>query len=193
MKHSNKILFTLALGAISFGAFAQDDADDDHTVTVGVPETFLVDIEPAASKNITVGPEMAAPAEAGAALDFSAASDNTLWLNYSSIVENNTDTRDITVAVTSGTIPTGITVTVQAGADAGNGDGTVGTAAGSAITLSGTAQNIVTGIGSCYTNTGASNGHNLTYTVALTSGSGNYAQLFTDNNTALTVTYTITD
>lgn len=193
MKNVNKFLFALALGAISFGANAQDDADDFHTVAVGVPEVFIVDLEVASgSKNITVGPAQASPAEAGAALDFTNSTDNSLWLNYSSIVENVTTTRNVTAAITVGTLPTGVTVAVFAGADAGSGDGNVGTTAGS-VTLSGTAQNVVTGIGSCYTGTGATSGHNLTYTVALAAGAGSYGTLFTDNNTTLTVTYTITD
>lgn len=193
MKNVNKFLFALALGAISFGANAQDDDDDFHTVQVGVPEVILVDLEVASgSKNIVVGPVMTAPAEAGSPLDFTNATDNTIWLNYSSIVENNTTTRNVTAAITTGTLPTGVTLSVTAAADAGAGDGTVGTTAG-AVSLTGTAQNVVTGIGSCYTGNGASSGHNLTYTVALGAGAGSYATLFTDNNTTVTVTYTITD
>jgi hypothetical protein len=185
----NKIMAVVALGVLSVGAYAQDAATDDHTATVGVPEVFIVDIEPQASKNITVGPT--APVEAGEGLDFSSATNSDLWLNYSSIVENGTSTRNVTAAITAGTVPAGLTL--SASADAGNGDGTVGTQVGSAITLSGTAQNLVTGIGSCYTGDGANNGHNLTYAVSLTAGAGNYASLFTDNNDVLTVTYTITD
>ncbi|MCG8483115.1 MAG: hypothetical protein MJA31_07390 [Clostridia bacterium] len=148
-----------------------------------------MDIEGA---NTSITMTFGAPAsdEAGSPLS-DPSSNSSLWLNYSSIVGASGETRSITVkldnAVSEGTL------TVQAASDAGNGLGSVGTAAASAITLSTTAQNIVTGIGSCYTGSGTSNGHQLTYSLSLTTTSSNYSNLVHNTNNQYTVTYTITD
>lgn len=190
MKKFNYLL-TLGLLAVSTLAFAQDDGDDVHQVTISVPEVALLDIEAASSTTISLGPT--APTEAGSPITFTSATDNSLWLNYSSIIGSTTESsRTVTAQITSGTVPAGMTLSVVAGADAGNGDGTVGTPT-AAVTLSGSAQNIITAIGSCYTGTGTSNGHQLTYTLALDAASGSYANLDFDDAGNINVTYTITN
>ena len=185
----------LVLLTMIFGVFvklqAQDGLTDSHDITISVPEVAILDIEPSASKDISLTP--AAPTEAGDPISFGSATNTSLWLNYSSIIGTTSDpSRTITVAITGGTVPAGLDLKVQAAADAGNGAGTVGTAAGSALTLTGVAQNIVTAIGSCYTNTPENNGHNLTYSLSLESG-GDYADLDFDDSATVTVTYTISD
>ncbi len=70
---------------------------------------------------------------------------------------------------------------VTAGADAGNGDGTMGSSAGQ-VTLTSSYQTVISGIGSAYTADGANNGHNLTY-----------AQIDFDEDVTLTITYTISN
>jgi hypothetical protein len=158
-----------------------------HVVNVSIPEVFLVDIEPSNATTISLAPS--APTEAGLGLDFSGATNNSLWLNYSSIVENATHTRKVTVQITNGTVPSGVDLKVSAAAAAG-GTGTVGTPTGT-ITLSTLAQDFVTGIGSCYTGDGTSKGHNLTYSFALQAG--NYNKVYSVSTTPITVTYTITN
>jgi hypothetical protein len=60
-------------------AFAQtDDNDDAHSVAVTVPSFAILDIEPAANKNITLA--FTKPDEAGLAIV--APSNDALWLNY---------------------------------------------------------------------------------------------------------------
>ncbi len=63
----NKLKLTVAMSlfaaAISGNVNAQDTNTDGHTITVSIPEVALVDIEPAATKNITLG--FTAPTEAG--------------------------------------------------------------------------------------------------------------------------------
>ena len=113
-------------------------------------------------------------------------------MNYSSIIGSTTEpSRDVTVAITTGTVPGGMTLKVVAAADAGNGAGTMGTPTAE-VTLSSTAQDIVTGVGSCYTGNGTSNGHQLSYTLTLTAPA-NYGDLDFDDATTLTVTYTLSD
>ncbi len=80
-KMKTKILLAFALATffihISYG---QDTNTDSHTITVEIPEVALVDIEPSASKDISL--EYTAPTEAGNPLVEATNSD--LWLNYSS-------------------------------------------------------------------------------------------------------------
>lgn len=178
----------VGLLTLSPNLYAQDSNTDNHTIGVTVPEVALLDIEPAASKNITMG--FTAPTEAG--LPITAPADNSdLWLNVSSIVTATggiDPSRKVSVKVDA-TIP-GVDINVTAAADAGNGAGTTGTVSPTAITLTTANQDIVTGIGSCYTGTGANNGYNLTYSIAQTST--NYGNMVANSNT-VTVTYTISD
>lgn len=191
MKTISRIFFSAAIVAVSFGANAQDDDDDVHDIIIGVPAVALVDIEAASGTAITLGAD--APTEAGDAVNFATgASNSDLWLNYSSIKDSANATRKITAQITSGTLPSGVTLTVTAGADAGNGDGTMGSSAG-AVTLSTTDQDVITGIGSAYTDDGVNNGHNLTYALTLGGGAGSYALLDASNNTTIQITYTISD
>ncbi|WP_415329220.1 hypothetical protein [Chryseobacterium sp. MMS23-Vi53] len=190
MKKFNSIV-TLSLIAFASSAMnAQDTNTDNHTVTISVPEVALVDIEPAATKNITLG--FTAPTEAGNPVIANAAN-STLWLNYSSIKSVADPTRNVSVKVNA--IIPGIDIHVTAAAATGSGGGTLGTPAAQ-LTLSATDQTIISGIGSAYTGNGANNGHNLTYALAAGSGPGGvavYADLQATATTVATVTYTISD
>lgn len=190
MKHLNKFLLVAFL-ATSFSLNAQDDDDDVHDVVIGIPEVALVDLEASAGTSINLGPQ--APTEAGLPLDFSAQTNSDLWLNYSSIKSTANDpTRDISAMISSGTLPGGMSLEVTAAADAGNGDGTMGSSAG-AVSLTTTGQNVISGIGSAYTGDGVNNGHNLTYSLSLSAAAGAYAALDADDATTIQITYTISD
>ncbi len=183
------LIMFLLIGTIATQTSAQVDNVDVHDVQIVIPEVALLDIEPAGSKDIIL--TITEPSEEGDPLDFSTATNNTLYLNYSSIIGSTTESvRVVTAAITAGTMPGGMLLKVTAGADEGNGKGTVGATAG-AVTLSGTAQNVVTGIGSCYTNSPEGNGHQLTY--ALEVDATNYGDLDFDDATTLTITYTLSD
>lgn len=190
----NKLKLTVAMSlftaAISGNLRAQDSNTDSHTITISVPDVALVDIEPAATKNITLG--FTAPTEAGNAIVPSAAN-NTLWLNYSTIKSDAKPSRSVTVKLNA-VIP-GIDVQVTAASATGAGGGGVGTTAG-LLTLSAADQTLISGIGSAYTGNGANNGHNLTYALAAGSGPGgvaNYSDLTVKASTMATVTYTLVD
>lgn len=187
---NQKFLFGILLSTIGLFSFAQDSNQDSHNVVIGIPEVALLDLEASNGTSITLGPT--APTEAGMAVDFNAV-DNSIWINYSSIVGSVTEpSRNVSVQITSGTVPAGTELTVLAAADAGSGDGTMGTPT-PAITLSSTAQNIITGIGSAYTGDGVNKGHNLSYALNLASASGSYAQLDFDNSDTVVITYTLSD
>lgn len=189
-----KFKFSLSLSLIAFAisanVSAQDTNTDNHTITISVPEVALVDIEPAATKNITLG--FTAPTEAGNPILASTAN-TTLWLNYSSIKSVADPTRNVTVKLNA--LVPGVDIHVTAAAATGAGGGTLGTPS-ALITLSAADQTIISGIGSAYTGNGANNGHNLTYAIAAGSGPGGvaaYADLQATATTVATVTYTISD
>jgi hypothetical protein len=192
MKNLKISTLIFALTAFLFTqANAQDNNTDAHDVVIGIPEVALLDIESASGTSINLTPD--APTEAGDPISFASTTNTNLWLNYSSIVGSTTEpTRKVTTAITSGTVPGSMLLKVQAAADAGGGDGTVGTAAGE-ITLSGSAQDFITGIGSCYTGNGETSGHQLTYTLLLNPTAGSYANLDFDAATTVSITYTLTN
>lgn len=183
-------LFALAtLGVVfAFNANAQDDADDAHTVAISIPEVAILDLEGTTAVSLSVD----APTEAGEAVDFSGATNNAIWVNYSSIVGTSETSRTVAAKISNNAVPSGMLLKVTAGADAGNGDGTMGSSAGQ-ITLSATDQTVISGIGSAYTADGASNGHNLTYALELDPTAGSYAQIDFDEDVTLTITYTISN
>ncbi|VAW22727.1 hypothetical protein MNBD_BACTEROID01-99, partial [hydrothermal vent metagenome] len=114
---------------------------------------------------------------------------SSVWVNYSSVVAAQAS-RNVTVQITNGSVPTGLTLTVAADVDAGAGNGTAGSSAGT-VTLSSTAQTLISGVKSCWTGNGSGSGHNLTYALNLTSAD-NYSDL-ANADTDITITYTLTD
>lgn len=182
--------FTILLSGIN-ALYAQNYSDDVHNLDIGVPEVAIVDIEGAGSSAIHLGP--VAPTEAGIALDFSNQSNSDLWINYSSVKSTQRNpTRTISVAITEGSLPGGVSVSVKAAADAGKGDGAMGNSAGRLI-LSSTPQDLITGIGSSYTGDGVNKGHNLTYELDLSSAAGSYSSLDSEESGTFYIAYTISD
>lgn len=184
-----KLFLTLAISLLVFGVTnAQSDTDvASHTVTVGIPEVAVVDIEGgAAGTSINLGATFSG--EAGVGLDYTGATNSDLWLNYTSVTSTTDPNRTISVQITGGTVPTGLELNLTAAAPTGV--GTLG-APGAALTLTtASAQTVLAGIGSCYTNDGHGEGSNLTYSLSETSGS--FSSL-TEVSEALTITYTISD
>lgn len=171
------------------GAIQGDNSGQtSHGVEISIPTVAMVDVEgpdgnEAGTINLT--PDVSS-LEAGSAIDFSTATDQSLWLNYTSIVGSNQDSRNITAEI-SGSLPNGISLKLSAGS-VSSGKGTRGDSAGE-ISLSGTAKNLVTGIGSGFTESGYQKGHQLTY--ALDMDDNNYTNLSAGNYEVI-VTYTIT-
>ncbi len=195
-----KLFFAAVIVLSANASFAQAPADSKvatHTVAINIAEVALLDLE-VASGTTAITLAGTNPTEAGLPMTFGAAATNeSIWMNYSSILGNETS-RSVTVAITTGDVPTGLKLTVLAAADAAAGAGTMGAANGSAIILSGilsgTAQNIITGVGSAYTGDGAAKGHKLTYQLGYaTDAATDYADLDLDNSDVLTITYTLTD
>jgi len=186
-----KLFAVAALGvAFAFNTNAQDKADDSHTVAISIPEVAILDLE--AKGGTTVSLSVEAPTEAGEAVDFSNATDNNVWINYSSIVGKSETSRVVAAKISENSVPDGMLLKVTAAKDAGNGDGTMGVSAGE-VTLSSTDQKVITGIGSSYTADGAGNGHNLEYALELDPTAGSYSKIDFDQDVKLTITYTISN
>jgi len=190
MKELSKIIASIVLiFGMSNVVIAQNSNDTNeasHSVEITIPTVALVDVEGIDGEATTINltPEFSA-LEAGEAVDFSSASDNSLWLNYTSVVAQE-QTRNITASI-SGSLPSGVSLKLLAsGVTTGN--GARGTA-GEQITLSETAKNLITGIGSAYTENGHEKGHQLTYSLDMDNES--YSSLVASDY-EVTVTYTIT-
>ncbi len=172
----------MSLTKVSYG---QDGLTDTHTIAIGIPQVALLDIE-GTSKAITM--LLTAPVEAG--LGVTDATDATLWLNYSSIKASAGATRTVSVKLSA--VTAGVDLKVAAAAAASGYVGTVGTV-GSQLTLTTSDQVLISSIGSCYTQDGASKGHQLTYTLTPQSGV-NYGDIVAQTaTTPITVTYTISN
>jgi len=188
-KHNNMKKLSLVTVLIFFLAvFA--NAQNSHSIKVGIPSYSLVGL----SSTSTITLEPAAPTTAGDGLDFSASStsNSDIWLNYSSIMNDNSQSNIVSVSMTGESLPAGVTIELVAAAHAGNGKGHLGSVSSDPIVLGADAQEVVTDIKNCYTGTGNSNGHQLTYTLKMNETSENYSSL-TSGEFDVIITYTITD
>lgn len=187
--HMKKLL-SICFVCMSFvSVFGQIDNTDNHTVTVIIPEVALLDLESAGLKNFTMN--FTAPTEEG--LGIGNPDDNEdVWLNYTSIIKPSTIAAGRTINVkTQAAPPGGINFTVKAAPYSGiGGGGTPGTRVNSNLTISTTPINIITGIKSCFTGNGPTNGHKLTY--GATTGPAGYSGLVSGTKT-VNIIYTLTD
>ena len=151
------------------------------TVTLTLPKVTLMDIEP--TGNIILN--FTAPTEAGNALGVPTPN-TSKWVNYTSAIASAGPTRRITASINK-LIP-GVNIRLQAAAASGAGGGTLGTSSGQVI-LTTTPVTIISGIGGAYTGNGPNNGHALTFSLA----TNTYSNLEAQANTAIIVTYTITE
>jgi hypothetical protein len=156
-----------------------------NSASITLPNVVLLDIEPSAS---TIYLNFEQPTEAGSATVTSSATDNSKWLNYTSANATST-TRKITVQISSGSTPNGTVIDLTASSYSGSGDGVSLGTPGATLQLSGTSQNLITNISSCYTGDGQNNGHRLTYTFRIT----DYANIKTVIAGSMVINYTIVD
>jgi hypothetical protein len=177
------VLFALTV------VIADDNKEAQHSVSIEIPTVALVDVEDAdgEAQTINLTPDVSA-IEAGEAVDFSTATDNSFWLNYTSVVAKNKK-RNITAKIESGDLPEGVSLVLSVGGIS-TGNGTKGEAVSGTITLGKNAKDIVKNIGSCYTESGSNKGHQLTYSLDMDNSS--YDELIADSY-SVEVVYTITD
>lgn len=176
------LFFLLSFGALSSVA---SDNNSSHKATVSIPDVALLSLQFEGNSGIEF---MAESKIAGDLIQLNATKKSAVWLNYSSVSSNNRN-RKVTATV-AGLIPEGIIVKVKAGQSTGAGVGMLGKSTG-LVRLSESPTDIVSGIGSCYTGSGAQNGHLLSYELEIDE------DLFYKNSeskeTTLQVVYTLTD
>ena len=134
-------------------AFAQNTAL--HEVRIGIPEFALLNIEHA-GENQQISREVD-PAVAVQLIRLSNSREHECWISYSSLVKGGKLERKVVASLT-GSIPEGVSVSVEASDYSGNGKGRTGIPSGKKL-LSGNPEEIISGIGNCYTEKGSSNGH----------------------------------
>lgn len=173
-------LFVFAL--IGSSAYAQDTNTDSHQITVVVPDVALLDLETSATKDFTATFTKPATDEAGNKV-LTPAANSTIWLNYTTIITGSTPKK---VSVKASALVDGVDIRILAGA-ATTGAGTKGTPS-AAFNLLTTDVSLISDIGSAYTASGPSNGHQITY--SFLADDSKYADLRAAS-TAVTVTYTL--
>jgi len=187
----SKLLFAALIIFSSSATFAQGDTETDaHNLTITIPEVALLDLE-APSNNTNVSLVGTHSTEAGDPVAFNA-TNNSIWLNYSSIIGGSAK-RNITVKITNGDVPNGLSLKVKAGtANTALGKGDFGTPEVASVVINKTDDTqIISNVGSVYTGTGINKGHNLTYSLEQ---SGSYADLKHNGaGETLTITYTLSD
>ena len=156
---------------------------DSHTIGITIPAVTMLRIAPTASKNITM--DFTAPSTAGDPI-VAPTNNTSLYLQYSSIMTASATGRKISVQA-SATVA-GLTIAVTA---ANPGATNLQGAGGTISSLGTTATDIITGITSCATGTGSTDGSNLTYSIATTSASA--YQNIRSGTSSITVTYTLAD
>lgn len=166
----------------SYSNFGWAQRTGNAAVAVHLPVVALVDIEPSGTTTF----DFTSPTEAGLPL-IAPAVNTTKWVNYTSAITLGGPTRRVTAAINQ-TIPGVDIKLVAASASGSSGAGALGIP-NAMVTLSPTAQNIITGIGGAYTGNGANNGHQLTLTLTLNT----YSNLVSQTNSPIIITYTITE
>ncbi len=175
----------LLLVCVAGNVYAQSD---NHDVTIDIPTIRLLGVYDDAGASFTgqtLTLQVADPTNPGDS--FSNPSDNTLYLRYTVLTLDATPQK-ITADITGGgAVPTNIDLNVTA-AIGGSGAGNQGSSEGQQ-TIDDAIQDLITGIMSCWTGTGNTDGANLTYEVGLPADPDDLET----SNTTHTVTYTIQD
>ena len=110
--------------------------------------------------------------------------DQNTYIRYTSVVPDG-NTRTITAAITSGVLPSGCALKLAVAGLSGNGN--TGVAVADGVYLSGAPQNIVTGIGNCYTGTGSTDGVQIGFTLDVE----DEAKLVAGETSVVTISFTL--
>jgi hypothetical protein len=141
-----------------------------HNVTVTIPDIALIGISGPEGYGSTINltPDIS-NLEAGEKIDFGTANNNSLWLNYTSVIGKQGNgnahgkTRKIKVELNEN-LPDGMDLFLEV-APVSSGSGQTGTAKQEKIMLKKGPSIVVENIGSCYTENGEGKGHRLTYSL----------------------------
>jgi hypothetical protein len=186
------IPYVLLLALIGFfagtqQAAAQDDGSVSNTatatLTLGVTEVSLIKVS-AGVINLQLNRR-----EAGLPVETSK-SDSTARLLISSVISTSA-ARTLSAKISAGSLPASTHLELVAMQPNVNFAGTPGALA-LPITLDATDKPIVTGIETCYSGTGPSDGYPLKFVYALDTNASNYGSLRATTGTQVIVTFTLT-
>ncbi|WP_372947764.1 hypothetical protein [Mariniphaga sp.] len=166
-----------------------------HFVGITVPDVALIGIEgPEGNEpSINLTPDISG-LEAGEKIDFGTATNNSLWLNYTSLVEKQENgngqgkTRKIKAELEEN-LPNGMELFLEVG-PANSGGGQTGKAKQEKIPLKKGPSIVVENIGSCFTENGEGKGHRLTYSLGVKE---NQIDMVMAETFSVQVLYTITE
>ncbi len=181
------ILLAILITFIPAVGFSQS-GEAKHEINVQIPEVALLGLVSESEEDVRLETEV--PEKAGNAVDFSVASNDRIWVNYSSIVNGKEHKRKVTAKI-QGEIPAGLNIYAEASEYTGPGEGALGKPAGN-VALSHRPTDIIVDIGSCYTGKGQNSGHYVQYRLQRDPSSGNYGSL-SQLQTSIQVVYTLTD
>ena len=175
MKTIKSIVFFSTAALFIFGLALATDTST-HDVTMQISSMCAIDV---AGGNITL--TVTAPTTGGQTP--SNPTDNTTYLQYTSTVPSAQSRALSAKWGASDAAPGGCSLKLQASPQAGEGTG------GSQITLSDTAQDIITAISNCATGTGGTDGAQMTYTLSV----DDFSSLVANDNKTATITFTLED
>lgn len=173
-----KLLFFITLtivGSSAFKGYSQENKNENmvsHNVGISIPDVALIGIEgpEGSGSTINLTPDVSG-LEAGEKIDFGTANNNSLWLNYTSVIKKQGNgngqekKRKIKVELED-ILPNGMDLFLEVG-PVNSGGGQTGIAKEEKISVKKGPTIVVENIGSCYTENGEGNGHRLTYSLGL--------------------------
>lgn len=187
-----KLLLKLAIIStllmfLTTNLFAQNADNTTQDLTLGLPAVHLIYAVDSSATHQAIDLSLTTN-RAGTKIT---GGSGTSYLQVSCIVATSGATNTVNATVTG--LPSGTTldVTTTAPTITTDADGTYGTGLGP-VTLSGTAADIITGIGSCYTGTGHGEGYVLKWQWNAGGTGVSYSDIVATGSTTATVTMTIT-
>lgn len=176
-----KQLILIICGLCAISSFGQTNIKNINA-TFNLSRVAMLDLEP---NNSTITLSLATN-EAGEKAAMVTAN-NKKWLNFSSAVIGN-NTRSISVKIDGGQVPSGIYLKLSTSNVMGIGKGLRGSPAG-ILTLTNTAQTLISNISGAFTGNGIGYGYELTYYLEIF----DYKLLDFNQTSTLTITLTLSD
>lgn len=194
----NKLLIICLLILITQHISAQNSEPENtysHNLEISIPDVAIIGIAgpEGNGSSILLTPDIS-NLEAGEAVDYSTATNNSLWLNYTSITgspgNGNGKPKPRTIkAEIDQNLPAAFDLLLEVGT-VSSGSGQTGTATQGKIELKKGPSTVVEDIGSCFTENGEGKGHQLTYSLGIKE---NQLDKVMAAEYSVTVTYTISE
>lgn len=183
MKKRFTLLFALLAVLFMTKVAGQDTNVASNTLTLGVPEVSLLKSSSGVI-NLTLTQR-----EAGLPIETSK-SDSTARLLISSVI--TATPRTLSAKITSGSVPAGTMLKLQVKQPNSSFVGSTYGTMGEEVTLDATDRPLVTGIQTCYSGTGSTDGYPLRFTYSLNTDPSSYGLLRATAGSQIVVTLTLT-